>query len=81
MGQRARIMSMSDKAFVASKDIQKNEIQVVLGTYVLSLSSLEYITDVPLYSGVDTGITLPCTAKLSWCATGHGFGQMHLLPN
>lgn len=32
IGQRARIMSMSEKAFVAHKDVEKNEIQVVLGT-------------------------------------------------
>ncbi|KAF7799614.1 hypothetical protein EIP86_010852 [Pleurotus ostreatoroseus] len=32
IGQRARIMSMTDKAFVAYKDFAKNEIQVVLGT-------------------------------------------------
>ena len=38
IGQRARIMSMTDKAFVAYKDLAKNEIQVVLGTYVLLLA-------------------------------------------
>ena len=32
VGQRARIMSMPDKAFVAGKDVARNEIHVVLGT-------------------------------------------------
>ncbi|KAJ3552140.1 hypothetical protein NM688_g4307 [Phlebia brevispora] len=39
IGQRARVMSMADKAFVARKDMRKNEIQVVLGTHNPALFS------------------------------------------